>query len=136
LTRKRQQGLISWDRIVAVVVVTIALFLAVDFGRRAIDSYRLSRAVAALEEEVAAMRAENEVLKERLEYVSTDAYIEEAAREKLRWVEPGDTAVIVLSSEDEEAPVTTPVPSHGTVQGEGGIEKPNWQKWLDLFLGP
>ncbi len=136
MTRKRQQGLISWDRIVAVVVVTIALFLAVDFGRRAIDSYRLSRAVAALEEEVAAMRAENEVLKERLEYVSTDAYIEEAAREKLRWVEPGDTAVIVLSSEDEEAPVTTPLPSHETVQGEGGIEKPNWQRWLDLFLGP
>jgi len=136
LTRKRQQGLISWGRIVAVVVVTIALFLAVDFGRRAIDAYRLSRAVAALKEEVAAMRAENEALKERLEYVSTDAYIEEAAREKLRWVEPGDTAVIVLSSEDKEAPVTTPVPSQGIRQGEEVMEKPNWQRWLDLFFGP
>jgi len=136
LTRKRQQGLISWGRIVAVVVVTIALFLVVDFGRRAIDAYRLSRAVAALEEEVAAMRAENEALKERLEYMSTDAHIEEAAREKLRWVEPGDTAVIVLSSEDKEPPLTTPLPSHGTLQGEEVTEKPNWQRWLDLFFGP
>ena len=136
MTRKRQQGLISWGRIVAVVVVTIALFLAVDFGRRAIDSYRLSRAVAALEEEVAAMRAKNETLKERLEYVSTDAYIEETAREKLRWVEPGDTAVILLSSEDKEPPVTSPVPSHGILQGEEVMEKPNWQRWLDLLFGP
>ncbi len=136
MTKKRQQGLISWGRIVAVMVITIALFLAIDFGRRAIDAYRLSRAVAALEEEVAAMRAENEALKERLEHVSTDAYIEEAAREKLRWVASGDTAVIVLSSEDKEASVTTPVPSQGILQGEGMVEKPNWQKWLDLFFGP
>jgi cell division protein FtsB len=136
LTRKRQQGLISWGRIVAIVVVTIALFLAVDFGRRAIDAYRLSRVVAALEEEVAAMRAESEALKERLEYVSTDAYIEEAAREKLRWAESGDTAVIVLPKEDREAPVTTPIPSQRVLQGEEVIEKPNWQRWLDLFLGP
>ncbi|MFQ5874659.1 MAG: septum formation initiator family protein [Dehalococcoidia bacterium] len=136
MTRKRQQGLISWGRIVAVVVVTIALFLAADFGRRAIDAYRLGRAVAALEEEVAAMKTDNKALKERLEYVSTDAYIEEAAREKLRWVEPGDTAVILLSREDKEAPVTTPVPSHGILQGQGVIEKPNWQRWLDLFFGP
>lgn len=136
MTKKRQQGLISWGRIVAVVVVTIALLLAADFGRRAIDAYRLSRVVAALEEEVAAMRAENEALKERLEYVSTDAYIEEAAREKLRWAEPGDTAVIVLSSEDKEAPEMTPVPSREARQGEEVMEKPNWQRWLDLFFGP
>ena len=136
MTRKRQQGLISWGRIVAVVVVTIALFLAADFGRRAIDAYRLSRVVATLEEEVVAMRAENEALKERLEYVSSDAYIEEAAREKLRWAEPGDTAVILLSSEDKEAPVATPLPSRETLQGEEVMEKPNWQRWLDLFLGP
>ncbi len=136
MTRKRQQGLISWGRIVAVVVVTIALFLAADFGRRAIDSYRLRRVVAALEEEVATMRTESAVLKERLEYVSTDAYIEEAAREKLRWAEPGDTAVILLSPEDKEAPVTTPAPSHEALQGEEAMEKPNWQRWLDLFFGP
>lgn len=136
MTKKRQQGLISWGRIVAVVVATIALFLVADFGRRAIDSYRLSRVVAALEEKVATMRAENEAFKERLEYVSTDAYIEEAAHEKLRWVEPGDTAVIVLSSQEKEAPVTTPLPSHGTLQGEEVIDKPNWQRWLDLFFGP
>lgn len=136
MTRKRQRGLISWGRIVAIVVVTIALFLAVDFGRRAIDSYRLSRVVVALEEKVAAMRAENEALKERLEHVSTDAYIEEAAREKVRWVESGDTAVIVLPKEDKEAPVTSPVPSHGILQGEEVIDRPNWQRWLDLFLGP
>jgi len=136
LTKKRQQGLISWGRIVAVVVVTIVLFLAVDFGRRAIDAYRLSRVVATLEEEVAAMRAENEALKERLEYVDTDAYIEEAAREKLRWVQPGDTAVIVLPSEEQEAPEATPLPSPGNLQGEEVIKKPNWQRWLDLLFGP
>jgi len=135
LTRKRQQGLISWGRIVAVVVATIALFLAADFGRRAIDAYRLSRVVAALEEEVAAMRADNEALKERLEYVSSDAYVEEAAREKLRWVTPGDTVVILLPTEDKEAPVATPLPSQEVLQGERVIEKPNWQRWLDLLFG-
>lgn len=136
MTRKRQQGLISWGRIVAVVVATIALFLAADFGRRALDAYRLSRVVSALEEDVAAMRAENEALKERLEYVNTDAYIEEAAREKLQWAKPGDTVVRTLFSEDKEAPATTPAPSQGSLQGEEGMEKPNWQRWLDLLFGP
>ena len=128
MTKKRQKGFISWGRIMAIVVVTIALFLMVDFGRRAWDNYRLSREVKALEEEVTAFRAENKALKERLEYVGTDAYIEEAAREKLHWVQPGDTAIVVIPQKVEEAPSLTPPPAES-------IEKPNWQRWWDLFFG-
>ncbi len=127
MTRKKQKGLISWGRILAIVVVTIVVFLIVDFGRRAWDNYRLSQEVAALEKDVAAMRAENEALQERLEYVGGEAYTEEAAREKLHWVQPGDTAVIVLGAE-EESPEATPAPQEQPA-------KSNWQKWRDLFLG-
>ena len=68
-------------------------------------------------------KAESRNLKVRLTYVQNDAFIEEEARNKLFLVKPGESGVIVpkdlISSRG-----ATPTP-----------EPPNWQKWINLFIG-
>ena len=75
---------------------------------------------------------ENAALQEDLAYVSSDAYAEETARESLKMVKPGDTAVVVVGESGEQSPAGAPTPAVETADQE---PQPYWQRWWDLFLG-
>jgi cell division protein FtsB len=72
-----------------------------------------------LEEE----RKENKRLKSQLKYVASNQFIEEEARNKLFMVKPGESGVIIPSSliQKKEEKVI--------------VVLPNWQKWINLFVG-
>lgn len=61
--------------------------------RQILDS---QRQVAAAEDELAALEAENEVLAADVAALETPAEIERLAREKLGYARPGETAYVVL----------------------------------------
>lgn len=82
---------------------------------------------AAWREAVAREEARHAAYQERLEFVRTDAYVEEEAREGLRWVKRGEHAVRPLL---EERAVQV-----GNMAGAGG-GRPTWQQWRDRFFGP
>jgi cell division protein FtsB len=46
--------------------------------------------VTRVEREIAAMERRNEAIREQIEYMQSDEYIEKTAREKLGLVKPGD----------------------------------------------
>ncbi len=112
------------------VLATVALTLTFDLGRRALDTHRIQQQVDALIAEVETMEEENQALLERLEYVQSEAYVEEAARDVLGWTRPGDTAVVPLtvpSASESEATASA------AERGEGA---PIWRLWWELFFGP
>ena len=86
------------------------------------------RAVAAAEDQLAALEAENSQLEADVAALGTEAEIEKLAREKLGYVKPGETAYVVLDppsvpqSEAEAAPEPEPV------------EEPTWVERVWLFL--
>jgi cell division protein FtsB len=131
--RKRQQSIISLSlpKIVAIVTIVLVAILTVDFGRKALDNYHIQRRVEWLREQVVAEQEEHEALQERLVYVSTDAYVEKIARERLKMVRPGDSAVVVIPRSVEQAPATVPVPATEVAEEE---PEPNWQQWWNLFF--
>lgn len=114
-----------------IVIVAVVGGLGWAFGRQLLLWNRMHTEAQRLEAEVDAAAARNEDLVATLEYVQTDEYVEQWAREEARLARPGEVVVIPL--EEPEAPTVreaeegaTPMPT----------PKPLWAKvWVALF-GP
>ncbi len=118
---------------IAIIVITISLFLVVDFARRTAATYRVKSEAVRLEEEVAAARTRRQALQARLSYVQSDAYIEEIARTQLKWARQGETVVVVMPT-----PQAVPVPSSEGkpfAATDGATPQSPWQAWWRLFFG-
>jgi cell division protein FtsB len=135
MTKKRHQSIISLSlpRIVTIVTLTLVAILVIEFGRKALDSYHVQRQVDRLRQQVAAEEEKNAELQERLAYVSSDASVEEMAREVLKMVKPGDAAVVVIpNTVEENLEETSPMP---TTEGPEEEPEPYWRQWWDLIFG-
>jgi cell division protein FtsB len=133
VTKKKSQRVLSTPKFVAIVTFTLVAVLCVDFGRKALDNYNNQRQVEWLRQQVKAEQDTNQELQATLEYVESDAYVEEAARESLGLVKPGEVPVVVVHQ--AESPVSTT--SEGGTAVDGGDElMPYWQQWSQLLLGP
>jgi cell division protein FtsB len=118
---------------IAIIVITISLFLVADFARRTAAIYQVKKEAARLEEEVAAARARRQALEARLNYVQSDAYVEEIARTRLKWAREGETVVVVMA-------IPRPVPA-SPAEGQSAsigdvVPQSTWQAWWLLFFTP
>jgi cell division protein FtsB len=131
-TRKKRQGLISLPKVVTVVTCTVVAILTIDFGRKALDNYQIEQQVDWLEEQVRIEQQTNEELQDELADVSSDAYVEEIARERLKLVQPGEVAVVVIQQPTEASASGTEGSQAEATEAE---DLPYWQQWADLLLG-
>jgi cell division protein FtsB len=131
-TRKKRQGLISLPKVVTVVTCTVVAILTIDFGRKALDNYQIEQQVDWLEEQVRIEQQTNEELQDELEHASSDAYVEEIARERLKLVKPGEVAVVVIQQPTEASASATEGSQAEATEAE---DLPYWQQWADLLLG-
>ena len=132
--KKKRGPQFPLTQFIAIIVITISVFLVVDFARRTATIYRIKSEAARLEQEVAAARAQSESLEVRLRYVQSDAYVEEIARSQLKWAQPGETVVVVMAT-----PQALPTPSPGRQYATTGGPPPEqpWQAWwLKFFDAP
>ena len=131
MIRSKDPPLISGTQFAAIVVLTITLFLIIDLGRRTTAGYYVSQAEKRLMAEIRAELELKQQLMERLEYVKTDEFVEEWARERARMVREGDRPLILLTP---VAPHAEPsVPQSPSVEPSEG-PAPNWHHWWRLFF--
>ena len=139
MIKPKKPPLISGTQFAAIVVLTIALFLVIDFGRRATAGYYVSQTEKRLDAEIEALLEQQEALKQRLEYVQTDEYVERWAREQAHMVRPGDRRLIVITPpassapEQDPQPVESTLPNSVTAQTVATEPVPNWHRWWRLF---
>jgi hypothetical protein len=131
MIRSKDQPLISNTQFVTIVVVTVTIFLIVDFGRRATASYYVSEAERQLKDEIAVELTRQAELTAYRDYVQRDEYVEQWAREQAHMVRVGDQPVI---------PITPPVSRQwGNVaqpvdDAAEAPQPPNWYRWWRLFF--
>ncbi len=120
---------------IAIIALSISIFLIVDFGRRAAANYRIQREAERLSLEVDLARAEQEELLAQRSYVASDLYIEDVARRELKWAREGETVVVVMATPEAlpqpvpaEAPETTVIPHNPAPQTPA-------EAWWQLFFG-
>jgi cell division protein FtsB len=129
--KKKRGAQFPLTQFIAIVVISISVFLAVDFARRMATIYRIKNEAVRLEEEVVTARANGEALEARLRYVQSDAYVEEIARTQLKWALPGETVVVVMAT--PQAVVAPPSDNLYTSPDMPPPETP-WQAWWFLFF--
>lgn len=105
-------------------LVLVGVSLAQEFRRQVL----LEQHVRSLRREIEERESRLEKLRRGLAYLSTDAYAERAAREKLNYQKPGEKVIVVpeVSAPRPELTVTpTPVPT-----------LPPWKLWVRHIFGP
>ncbi|NJN96263.1 MAG: hypothetical protein HC875_20200 [Anaerolineales bacterium] len=106
--------------------------MIVDFGRRAAANYRVQREAERLSQEVELARLHQADLLARRSYVASDLYVEEVARQELKWASPGETVLVIMPTPEAVASVA----AEATAATAHPIVQTPTQAWLHLFFGP
>lgn len=116
--------------VVAIVIVGLSVFLIVDFGIRAAELFQSHQTSAAVDTQLAQQLGLRDRLQQRLEYVQSDAYVEEVARTQLKWSRPGETVVVIVSP-----PPAAVVPETSQPAAPETVSDPSsWLNWWFLFF--
>jgi hypothetical protein len=118
------------------LLVVIVGGLGGAFAQQLRLSQELGEEVKQLEEAVAAMEARSAHLTATLEYVQTDEYVEEWAREDAKMAKPGEVVMIPLVGGGGSEPSATPaagLQEESMAVSEG---RPFWVVWWEAVFGP
>jgi cell division protein FtsB len=130
--KKRPGPKIPVAQFVAIIVLSVSIFLIVDFGRRAAANYRVQREAARLSQEVEAVKQYQAQLLARRTYVASDLYVEEVARNELKWAKPDETIIVILPTPEPVHPQGQPVSKKET---PSQVVQTPAQAWWHLFFG-
>ena len=137
---KQRSRPVTWSQFLAIILITIALTVVLDFGRRAAVSAGLQKEAQQLEREVATLEAETRALELQREWVQTDAYVEEWARTEGIMVLYGETPIVPLPAGQarptEGVAPASPSESPKALSENDEEATDHWREWWALFFGP
>ncbi|CAN5767844.1 hypothetical protein BH20CHL1_BH20CHL1_03640 [soil metagenome] len=120
-------------RIAILMLVLVWGYFLIAFGEQAWRARELQEDVDGQQAAIAVLATENAALQAQADRYATDAYLDYAqaiARRDLNLANPGET-VLLVRWEAGQAQADTLDVSSDTDTGQ----RPNWQRWLDLFSG-
>lgn len=117
-------------------ILTIGLFLAIDFSGRISSGQPIQQAYEQVSAEIDVLRRQQADLIDLRDYARSDDYVALWARTEGKMVLPGEALVIPVPAVDDSAPTPTPeFAPEGVVTTLPGPDP--WQLWWSLFFdGP
>lgn len=116
-------------RILWVGALIILIVLMMDFNRRVSDLLRLNAQKDVVSTSVYGLEQTEQSLKTKIAYATSDAAVEQWAREEGGLSRPGDFPIVPMSPGG-----STPVVP--TVAAPTPKPVANWEVWQILFFGP
>lgn len=116
----------------ALMMIFIGLLL-VNFVGQVMQSARLEQRRAALEAEVAQIRAENIAFEGAVAFTESDVYVERVAREQLGYAREGDIVILPRLVPPASAPAPEPAPDPAT-PALAPRPPENWRLWWRAFF--
>ncbi len=108
MSQSARQWSASPKQLVGIVIVVVALYLVAGVINTLFNYMSLVRQVTELEAVNNDYTMQIEQMRDLIEYMKTDAYVEVAAKSTLLWGRPGEKLLIPLK--DTPLPSPTPVP--------------------------
>ena len=118
----------GWQFLLIAALILVVPLIA-DVNRRMGDIRRMHQKETELEQELTAVQAEQEALQEQLEYVNSDAYVEEWARVEARMTLTDEVAIVPV--------ITEPTQQTGSAEGPsppGDTSSSISNEWRSLFF--
>jgi cell division protein FtsB len=109
------------------LLIFISLLFVAPLVRNIVRVRQAGEKIGEAEKKVEKLRQENEELKDRLEVVKKDVFVEKQARDKLGLAKEGEIIVVL----PEEEILRKLAPRHE--EEEETLPDPNWKKWAQLF---
>jgi cell division protein FtsB len=132
-TKPRRTGQFSGVQVMFAAILTIGLFLAIDFSGRISAGQPVEQAYEQVSAEIDQLRREQSALIRQRDYVRSDAYVSLWARTEGKLVLPGETLVIPVPSAANVQPAPTPVfTPQDVITAPPGPEP--WLLWWALFF--
>ena len=113
-------------RIIMVVVIVVLVLLMMDFNNRMVNMLQLGRQEKQLNTQVAALQQTKVKIEAQIAYATSDAAVEQWAREENRLVNEGDYPIIIMAPSGQ---IPTPRPVTAKVMLS------NMQIWKELLFG-
>lgn len=132
MVRTKTLRAVPTAQLLAILVLSLAIYLIVDYGQRASADYYVSQAEKELQVQIDAERQLQQELLARKEYVLTSEYVEGWAREHAHMIQEGDQSVILVMVEDTSSSTPSVLP----LETREPIEQPapQWHEWWKLFF--
>ncbi len=124
----RQRPLLSLPQVLVLVAVVVAIYIGVDLNHRAQTGRMIQANELSLQEQIDAESTRQVELKVTREYVNSDAYVVDFARNEAGMIYPGERRIVPLQS--EFAPAATAV---AKVTPDPFHDAREWQAWWRLF---
>lgn len=119
---------IRWKYVLIAALSILAAFLIIDLNSRLVSLNRLSKQRDQLQVQVLGLQATATALAEQVTYATSEAAVDQWAREEGHMTRPGDVLVIPIPPPGATSvPVFVPTPVPQKVE--------NWQVWWALFMG-
>lgn len=109
------------------IALIVIFFLLMGLSARFNELTKLSEQNDLMQTEVAALRITNSYIETEIGFATSEAAVEEYAREKGYMVKPGEVLIVPISP--NQATPTPVVVATVTTQ-----ELPNWRVWFELFF--
>lgn len=135
--KPRRSRQLSSTQVMFAVILAIALMLAVQFSSRINDERNLNQIRNTVEQDIEALREEQAALIRQLDFVQSDAYVEQWAHSEGRMVRDNMVLVIPIPSSDiiQETTSEQIQPIEQIAQIETTLPEPeSWELWWALFF--
>lgn len=123
---------VSFLRVVVLVAAALVAYLLFAAGGDYLQSRQLQAEEKGIRQEIAELQGEHEKLLAIRDYLYSDEYIEGVARRILGLVRPGETLVVVTSSEASAGPAEEQ--ADGADPAEQDSE--GWRPWWERLFEP
>jgi len=129
---RKRPGQLSGVQIMFAAILAIGLFLAIGLSQRITAGQPLQDTYNRVRSEIEVLQQEQAALLATRDYVQSDAFVEQWARDEGKMIRPGEVLIIPVPSgasveptpiNDEEVPVETAPP-----------QPEPWQLWWTLFF--
>ena len=114
-----------------ILIVLVILYICFLLYQSLYSNYRTSQTIKSLKQDVAALEKQRGELEVLTAYYKTDSFQELEARKKLGLRMPGEKVIKV----EEVKEAATPVASQQKQVDSLGLQRSNWEQWLDFVKG-
>jgi hypothetical protein len=129
---RKRSGQLSGVQIMFAAILAIGLFLAIGLSQRITAGQPLQDAYDRVEGEIEGLRQEQGELLATRDYVQSDAFVEQWARDEGKMIRPGDVLVIPVPAGGAVEPTTV---AEEDVPVETAPPEPEpWMLWWGLFF--
>ena len=123
---------LSSSQIVFGSILAISLLLAINFSGRIAAGRRLESSRQDLLQSISTLQARATALKNELNYVNSDAFVEQWARGEGKMVKGNEILVVPVPA--VATPQPSPTPFAPPAQSTPSPDSENWQLWWQLFF--